>query len=87
MPIQVPSTLYYFFARLRSLNSLIRCARLDLRLTGTWKLSCARFDKFQSTTFYQHQSVLRLSLEVLGVTKLPGDAAKAPAMWEFFNAQ
>ena len=42
---------------------------------------------FQSTTFYQHQSVLRLSLEGLGVTKLPGDAAKATAMWEFFNAQ
>jgi len=42
---------------------------------------------FQSTTFYQHQSALRLSLEGLGVTKLPGDAAKAPAMWEFFNAQ
>jgi hypothetical protein len=32
-----------------------------------------------------NQSVLRLSLEGLGVTKLPGDASKAPAMWEFFN--
>ncbi len=42
---------------------------------------------FQSTTFYQHQSALRLSLEGLGVTKLPGDAPKARAMWEFFNAQ
>jgi acid phosphatase len=42
---------------------------------------------FQSSTFYQHQSVLRISLEGLGVTKLPSDAAKAPAMWEFFNAQ
>jgi hypothetical protein len=41
---------------------------------------------YKSIAFYQHQSVLRLSLEGLGVTKLPGEAANAPAMWEFFNA-
>jgi hypothetical protein len=41
---------------------------------------------YKSDAFYQHQSVLRLTLEGLGITKLPGDAASAPAMWEFFNA-
>jgi hypothetical protein len=41
---------------------------------------------YKSIAFYQHQSVLRLTLESLGVTKLPGDAATAPAMWEFFTA-
>jgi hypothetical protein len=40
---------------------------------------------YTSIAFYQHQSVLRLTLEGLGVTKLPGDAATAPVMWEFFN--
>ena len=40
---------------------------------------------FQSTTLYQHPSVLRLTLEGLGVKKLPGAAASAPAMWEFFT--
>jgi phospholipase C len=40
---------------------------------------------YKSIAFYQHQSVLRLTLEGLGVTKLPGDAAAAPAMWEFFS--
>jgi acid phosphatase len=40
---------------------------------------------YKSAAFYQHQSVLRLSLEGLGITKLPGDAATAPVMWEFFN--
>ena len=40
---------------------------------------------YKSIAFYQHQSVLRLTLEGLGVTKLPGDAATAPVMWEFFN--
>ena len=39
---------------------------------------------YQSTTLYQHQSVLRLMLEGLGVKTLPGAAATAPAMWEFF---
>jgi acid phosphatase len=41
---------------------------------------------YKSIAFYQHESALRLSLEGLGVTKLPGDAATAPAMWEFFTA-
>jgi phosphatidylinositol-3-phosphatase len=41
---------------------------------------------YKSVAFYQHQSVLRLTLEGLGVLKLPGDAASAPAMWEFFSA-
>jgi phosphatidylinositol-3-phosphatase len=40
---------------------------------------------YKSVAFYQHQSVLRLTLEGLGVTKLPGEAATAPAMWEFFT--
>ncbi len=40
---------------------------------------------YQSTTIYQHQSVLRLMLEGLGVKTLPGAAATAPAMWEFFT--
>jgi phosphatidylinositol-3-phosphatase len=40
---------------------------------------------YKSIAFYQHQSVLRLTLEGLGVTKLPGEAAMAPAMWEFFS--
>jgi Phosphoesterase family/Putative Ig domain/Abnormal spindle-like microcephaly-assoc'd, ASPM-SPD-2-Hydin/Immunoglobulin domain len=40
---------------------------------------------YQSTTLYQHESVLRLTLEGLGVTLLPGAATSAPAMWEFFN--
>jgi acid phosphatase len=41
--------------------------------------------KFASTTFYQHQSTLRLILQVLGITKFPGLAANAPAMNEFFQ--
>jgi phosphatidylinositol-3-phosphatase len=40
---------------------------------------------YKSIAFYQHQSVLRLTLEGLGVTQLPGEAATAPAMWEFFS--
>src|SRR5882762_10210106 len=39
---------------------------------------------YQSSTFYQHESVLRLMLEGLGVKTLPGAAATAPPMWEFF---
>ncbi len=42
---------------------------------------------YKSVALYQHQSVLRLMLEGLGVTKLPGDAATAPPMWEFFNTR
>jgi len=40
---------------------------------------------FKSIAFYQHQSTLRLTLEGLGVTKLPDDAASARDMFEFFN--
>jgi phosphatidylinositol-3-phosphatase len=39
---------------------------------------------FQSTTLYQHQSALRLILESLGISVLPGAAATAPPMNEFF---
>ena len=41
---------------------------------------------YKSIAFYQHQSALRLMLEGLGVKKLPGGAATAPEMWEFFTA-
>jgi hypothetical protein len=40
---------------------------------------------YKSTTIYQHESVLRLMLEGLGVKTLPGSAATAPKMWEFFT--
>ncbi|OLC95364.1 MAG: hypothetical protein AUH86_12145 [Acidobacteria bacterium 13_1_40CM_4_58_4] len=40
---------------------------------------------YQSSTLYQHQSVLRLMLEGLGVKTRPGAAATAPTMWEFFT--
>jgi hypothetical protein len=39
---------------------------------------------FQSTTLYQHQSLLRLILEGLGVSNLPGASSTAPEMGEFF---
>lgn len=38
---------------------------------------------YQSTTQYQHESVLRLTLEGLGVTTLPGAGSRAPNMGEF----
>jgi len=41
--------------------------------------------QFSSTNMYQHQSVLRLALESLGVTTLPGASANAPSMSEFFQ--
>jgi len=40
---------------------------------------------YRSTTFYQQQSLLRLSLRALGVTTYPGAAASAPDMDEFFE--
>jgi phosphatidylinositol-3-phosphatase len=40
---------------------------------------------YQSTTFYQHQSTLRLALSTLGVQSFPGNAASAPDMGEFFH--
>ncbi|MGB7602308.1 MAG: alkaline phosphatase family protein [Candidatus Sulfotelmatobacter sp.] len=40
---------------------------------------------YQSTTLYQHESTLRLMMEGLGVKDLPGAAATAPEMTEFFK--
>lgn len=40
---------------------------------------------FKSTTFYQHQSLLRLILASSGVNSFPGLAAVAPNMTEFFT--
>jgi len=40
---------------------------------------------YQSTTLYQHQSTLRLTLDALGITSFPGAGATAPAMGEFFT--
>ncbi len=40
---------------------------------------------YKSTTFYQHESTLRLSLEALGIKNFPGKAATAPTMAEFFK--
>jgi len=39
---------------------------------------------FQSTTVYQHQSALKLTMQLLGITDYPGAAATAPDMTEFF---
>ena len=40
---------------------------------------------YQSTTLYQHESTLRLTLEALGITQFPGAAATAPGTAEFFT--
>jgi len=40
---------------------------------------------YESTTRYQHESTLRLSLKALGVTVFPNAAATAPDMGEFFT--
>jgi phosphatidylinositol-3-phosphatase len=40
---------------------------------------------FQSATFFQHQSTLRLMLFTLGINSFPGSAASAPDMGEFFK--
>ncbi len=40
---------------------------------------------FKSTTFYQHQNVLKLMLQSLGVSSFPGAAASSPDMPEFFQ--
>lgn len=42
---------------------------------------------YQSQTFYQHESVLRLILGSSGVTVFPGMSASAPEMTEFFATQ
>lgn len=41
---------------------------------------------YKSTTFYQHQSTLRMVMQALGVTTFPGNAAYAPTMYEFFGS-
>jgi acid phosphatase len=42
---------------------------------------------YQSTTLYQHQSLLRTMMEALGITSgFPGAAASAPDMADFFKA-
>jgi len=38
---------------------------------------------YQSTTLYQHQSLERFSMEMLGVTTIPGAGSTAPDMSEF----
>jgi phosphatidylinositol-3-phosphatase len=40
---------------------------------------------FKSTTSYQHQSTLRLIMDLLGVADHPGNSATAPTMQEFFQ--
>lgn len=40
---------------------------------------------FKSTTLYQHQSTLRLVMDLLGVADHPGNSATAPTMQEFFQ--
>ena len=40
---------------------------------------------FKSTTFYQHQSTMRLALDLLRVSDHPGNSATAPTMEEFFQ--
>ena len=40
---------------------------------------------YRSSTFYQHQSTLRLVLSTLGVKSFPGAADSAPDMGEFFK--
>lgn len=40
---------------------------------------------FKSTTLYQHQSTLRLAMDLLRVTDHPGNSATAPTMGEFFQ--
>jgi phosphatidylinositol-3-phosphatase len=40
---------------------------------------------FRSSTMYQHQSLLRLVLQLLNVSDMPGASAVAPSMGEFFQ--
>lgn len=48
-------------------------------------VSSAAKPGFQSTTEYQHQSVLRLILACSGIDSFPGFSATAPEMTEFFT--
>ena len=40
---------------------------------------------FKSTAFYQHQSTLRLVMDLLRISDHPGNSATAPTMGEFFQ--
>ncbi|HVG91211.1 MAG TPA: hypothetical protein VNB54_06940, partial [Alphaproteobacteria bacterium] len=40
---------------------------------------------FRSSTLYQHQSLLRLIVELLKVSDMPGASATANSMEEFFQ--
>jgi hypothetical protein len=40
---------------------------------------------FKSTTLYQHQSTLRLVMDLLRVADHPGNSATAQTMQEFFQ--
>jgi len=40
---------------------------------------------YQSANLYQHESTLRLTMELLGISDFPGEAATAPDMAEFFT--
>jgi phospholipase C len=48
-------------------------------------ISAAAKQGFQSKTFYQHQSLLRLVLAASGVDSFPGASGVAPDMTEFFT--
>ena len=43
--------------------------------------------QYQSGTFFQHESTLRLLLKSLGVTTYPGASANAPEMDEFLPSK
>jgi hypothetical protein len=68
------------FERIESLRWQRRCSTLPEGCPGG-----ARGPLITSTTFYQHQSTLRLMLRALGVFNYPGAAASAPDMDEFFT--
>jgi len=40
---------------------------------------------YQSTTFFQHQSTLRMLIEATGAKAFPGASGAAPDMGEFFR--
>ena len=56
------------------------------RVVATFISPAFSLAAYQSATFYQHESSLRLMLEGLGIHTLPGASATAPAMWEFFDS-
>jgi phosphatidylinositol-3-phosphatase len=43
--------------------------------------------RFDSTSFYQHESLLRTTAEALGLTSFPGAASTAPNMSEFIETR